>query len=283
MSNEAAKGIEMSQSVSMEQEREYEIDKLLLEPARVMLHFPLKGTKPMGVQGKREGPVLKSLIHAVLSNLPRRVKPMLDNCPTAAEKLRMVMLADQYGRTALHYASFLGYLPVCEKLISAGANSYRRDQLGRTPLHYAAIGGSEQVISLLLQQTSVQAVPHHHRSTSQARPSVSESTALSKADLRTFATTLQEMNGFIIEADLPSFRPIKAENYIDSLDLFSRTALHYAALTGNLRCIKVLCGMGANMDIKDCEQRKPEDCTEHLIIQKYLQARAHAAVHLDSE
>lgn len=208
---------------------------------------------------------------------------MLDNCPTANEKQRMVMFADQYGRTALHYASFLGYLPVCEKLISAGANYMRRDLLGRTPLHYAAIGGSELVISMLLQNTSVQVIPHHHRSTSQARPSVSEATALTKADLRAFAATLQEMNGFTIEADLPSFRPIKAENYIDSLDFFSRTALHYAVLTANLRCIKVICGMGANLYIKDCENRKPEDYAEHITIQKYLQSRTNPVNQIDSE
>lgn len=273
LGNEAAKGVEVSQSVSVVQEREYEIDKLLLQPSHPVLHFPLNGTKPMGVQGKSEGKTLKSLIHAVLSNLPRRVKPMLDNCPTAVEKARMVMLADQYGRTALHYASFLGYLPVCEKLLSAGSNFMRRDQLGRTPLHYAAIGGSEQIISLLVQRSSVPLLAHHHRAGSQARPTVSESTALSKADLRDFSATLQEMNGLVIEADLPSFRPIKPDNFIDAQDLFSRTPLHYAVLTGNLRCIKILCGLGANAGVQDCEQRRPGDCAEHQTIKKFFKSR----------
>lgn len=276
MSNDAGKGMEMSQSVSLVQDREYEIDKLLLQPTHPALRFPLKGVKLLGTQGKSEEKVLKTLIHAVLSNLPRRVKPMLDNCPTTSEKSRMVMLADQYGRTALHYASFLGYLPVCEKLLSAGSNYMRRDQLGRTPLHYAAIGGSEQVISLLIRQNSVPIIAHHHRTNSQARPSVSESTALTKADLRDFSATLQEMNGFIIEADLPSFRPIKPDNFIDAQDLFSRTSLHYAVLTGNLRCIKILCGLGANTGVQDCEQRRPEDCAEHQTIKKFFKSRVHA-------
>lgn len=267
-----------NQSVSIIPKKEYEIDKLLLKPSHSTLHFPLKS---VGMKGKTEGKSLRSLIHAVLSNLPRRVKLMLDNCGTFAEKMRMAVVVDQFGRSALHYASFLGYLPVCEKLLAAGALYFRRDHLGRTPLHYASIGGSDQVINLLTQQyhpVDKRENTHHHRTVSHPRPSIYEITTLSKSDLRDFAATLQEMNAFIMDAELPGFGLQQSDNYIDYQDQLGRTSLHYAVLTGSIRCIKILFSLGANLDILDCENRRPEDYAEHQSIRKFLKSRITMAI-----
>ena len=59
---------------------------------------------------------------------------------------------DQYGQTALHWASNEGYLEISELLTSSGADVNIRDSDGRTALHYASLYGRLEMVQLLLCQ-----------------------------------------------------------------------------------------------------------------------------------
>ncbi len=55
-----------------------------------------------------------------------------------------------YGGTALHEASWRGYLEMVEWLISKGANTNIKDHLGRIPLHWAVDSNHLDVIKILV-------------------------------------------------------------------------------------------------------------------------------------
>ena len=59
---------------------------------------------------------------------------------------------DHDGCTALHWASFRGYLEISELLTSSGADVNIRDEYGRTALHVASSHGHLEIVRLLLCQ-----------------------------------------------------------------------------------------------------------------------------------
>ena len=59
---------------------------------------------------------------------------------------------DKYGLTALHWASYRGYLEISELLTSSGADVNIRDCYGYTALHRASIYGHLEIVQLLLCQ-----------------------------------------------------------------------------------------------------------------------------------
>ncbi len=59
---------------------------------------------------------------------------------------------DEYGRTALHWASIRGYLEISELLTSSGADVNIRDMNGETALHFASVSGNLKIVQLLLCQ-----------------------------------------------------------------------------------------------------------------------------------
>ena len=59
---------------------------------------------------------------------------------------------DHYGCTALHWASYRGYLEISELLVSSGADVNIRDSDGWTALHCASINGHLKIVQLLLCQ-----------------------------------------------------------------------------------------------------------------------------------
>lgn len=48
-----------------------------------------------------------------------------------------VNFVNDYGRTALHYASLYGFAEYCKLLIDANADIHKGDYYGVTPLHWS--------------------------------------------------------------------------------------------------------------------------------------------------
>merc|ERR1712096_97353 len=64
------------------------------------------------------------------------------------EKIVDVNLADEYGRTALHYAAEFGRNEMCDALLKRGANVNAKDTIGRTPL-IVAVHNSAECVKIL--------------------------------------------------------------------------------------------------------------------------------------
>ncbi len=75
------------------------------------------------------------------------------------------------GFTALHWASFRGYLDISELLTSSGADVNIRDSEGWTALHYASVESRLEIVKLLLCQGADMSI----------RDSINERTALDRA------------------------------------------------------------------------------------------------------
>ncbi|KAM4677656.1 uncharacterized protein O3C94_009733 [Discoglossus pictus] len=61
-------------------------------------------------------------------------------------------LADQHGNTPLHYAAHANNMHRVMELLQDGANILSRNGSGLTPLHFAALGGSADMLQLLLSE-----------------------------------------------------------------------------------------------------------------------------------
>lgn len=288
-SHELTKAIDLSFSVSSVKDSDLEIDKILLKTRNSMLKFQeqrldLRRERLLRAQGaKADTRTVKTLIHAVLSKFPQLVKPMLKECQTTFERVQMINVCDQFDRTALHYACFMGSLAVCEKLLGAGGNATAKDYMLRTPLHYAVIGNREQIIEALVRHKShaeKKDFQSHQRPSFASIPRKSvqlpEAVFLSKTDLMDYAGIIQEMDSLVTELVSPSFQPtqiVDEGRFLDSQDQFFRTPLHYAALKENYSIIKLLCSLGASLDLEDCERRRAADLTDHQAIKKFMISR----------
>jgi ankyrin repeat protein len=60
-------------------------------------------------------------------------------------------IQDVYGKTALHYAAFYGWLQICTMLVEAGAKTDIPNIYSITPLHYAARGNRPEICTLLVK------------------------------------------------------------------------------------------------------------------------------------
>ncbi|XP_069687335.1 uncharacterized protein [Periplaneta americana] len=80
---------------------------------------------------------------AVLNNDIKKVKELLDNKIDVDQQ-------DEYGRTALHLASYYNHRNIAEELLTYGANLYKKDVLRCSPLDYAERSKSWGTANLLL-------------------------------------------------------------------------------------------------------------------------------------
>ena len=59
---------------------------------------------------------------------------------------------DEYGRTCLHYASFISSLPIVEYLIEKGANIEAKGYQQKAPLHVACEKGHLPIVQYLIEK-----------------------------------------------------------------------------------------------------------------------------------
>ncbi|CAI4231972.1 unnamed protein product [Auanema sp. JU1783] len=140
-------------------------------------------------------------------------------------------LHDDGGRTALHYASFLGNIESIELLIKNGAKCDARDRDGSTPLHKAAAMDKIKAVNRLLS----------------AGCKVNPKCKISQTPLHACA----------IHFSYDSARALLAKysNMIDKQDINGCTALHHAAYYGHCQLVDLFLQNGADVTIGDKKGR----------------------------
>lgn len=130
----------------------------------------------------------------------------------------------RHGLTPLILSVSGNHLCCAELLLQQGAEAKQRDAHGTPLLHRAAERGAERVIELLLA----------HGADAEAIDTASRSTALHAAAKAGNAATVQEL--------------IHRKAFLDWLDRWNRTALHWAAFYGHEDICRALLHGGASLE-----------------------------------
>ena len=75
------------------------------------------------------------------------------------KKKNLVNARNESGHIPIHLAALHSRLEAVELLIESGSDLLTQDNSGWSVLHFAASGRNEKIISLLLEQTSVDGMP----------------------------------------------------------------------------------------------------------------------------
>ena len=203
-----------------------------------------------GASGHVTGPNKGNLMHlASILGMPSLASRLLEQGVSIHTTL-------DGGHTPLHLASTEGHAKVVSVLLDAGADLEAVNDNSETPLLAASSAGYAEVVRrLLLGGASVKARNANHE------------TALLLADtLRRFA---------IVESPLPatiSGYQSSAPKIIESLlasgadpnatSLNGQTALHVAALFGDVASVQLLIQARARTDLKDTNGRTPQEMAQ---------------------
>ena len=177
-----------------------------------------------------------ALIYATISGYQKGVDELL------AVKNIEVDLRDCFSRTALIYAAQQGHNEIFAKLLAAGCDPFVRDISGKSTLQYVLESRNEiQMLSLLSYRFS---------------------------DGRTLLMQA------IIKNDLESIRiliSLATATEINARNHNGRTALFYAAITGNQLVVELLLAANADLTIQDVNGKKAIDYAKKTeIIQSLL-------------
>jgi ankyrin repeat protein len=195
---------------------------------------------------------LTSLHDAVLSSVTEAVQVLLEAGASIDAK-------DIRGKTPLHFAAERGKRDMVEILIRNKANLHARDHKGNIPLHYAALQGQEGAFKLLLpMETSLDTINIDKMCINNAairsgkiellKCLVSEHYPVDRK-LYQGKTLLHfvAMNG---TGEMIDFL-IKEGAFVDEVDDFGCTPLHYASNARKAKCILRLYHYGASLRAHD--------------------------------
>lgn len=90
--------------------------------------------------------------HEVAKLLLGGIRQKLGTFNLPFSKKAKVDLQDKYGRTALTYAVWNGYVILVQLLMKAGAKAHLRDEVDGTPLSYAFCNGNTHIIDLIAKK-----------------------------------------------------------------------------------------------------------------------------------
>ncbi|KAK1761742.1 ankyrin repeat-containing domain protein [Phialemonium atrogriseum] len=172
---------------------------------------------------------------------------------------------DSISRTPLSYACEAGRLSAVKTLLARNVDASKpevdvnsRDGSGRTALSYAAAGGYLDVVRALMAQDKVDSnIPDHDdrtpliRAAQQGHDMTAIFMAISNLDA-------EEEKVPIITEVLARITEPRAWGKVVSLDAADdcgRTALSYLAEAGNVDAVKVLCSLGARLELRDKEDK----------------------------
>ncbi len=186
----------------------------------------------------------------------------------------------QDGWTPLTVAAGEGHTDCIEWLLQHGAKLEGRSYLGRTALHHAAGNGHHSTVELLLQHKAnpnatdkygdspiILAVRNNHYETVEMLLNNNANTARSSNKNETVADIFKQqitLQGATKKGCLKIIEFL-LENGANSenRDVHGRTALHWAAATGNNSIIKLLLKYKMNVDVIDKEGKTPAVLAAH--------------------
>jgi ankyrin repeat protein len=200
----------------------------------------------VNVMGHKDNATGTALYHASWNGKLEAVRWLL------AQEGIDVNLGGQLGTSPLIMASLRGHEAAVEALITAGADVDRQNCWGYTALMQASLFGHTAIVRRLIEAgarvnrtdrngwTAIDCAQRHRR------PATVEVLLAHRAmpGTGTWATTLPSLHTRLLgPTDAPfTLSPEEAlPGVLSGTDVFGRTALHYAALTGDRAAYAVLC------------------------------------------
>ncbi|GLJ18774.1 hypothetical protein SUGI_0335250 [Cryptomeria japonica] len=159
----------------------------------------------------------------------------------------LVTARDNYGRSVLHIAAFIGHKSICQMLLSLdGLALDTKDHDGQSAVYYAVAGthDDDQVLDALLFPASSKEVPSiaDHIDSSGTTPL---HVAAAAGNIK--------MVGKLLSKRLIS-KSQQREHFVRAADVLGQTALHKAACGGHKRVVQELLDKGAHpLNDRDCD------------------------------
>ena len=199
------------------------------------------------VSGDNQEEYTKPLHQAAADGDIEQVKLLLSRGTDVNEK-------DQYGRTALHCASWKGHADVAELLINQGARiNVTTAMMASSPLHFAVMRGDRQIVELLLSKGGNINAKNRNGSTP-----LFEAMKSTAADSKEVAELLVAKGAKVpalhLAAYMGDMEKLK-QCLQDGIDInsqkdFGCTALHAAANGSKKDVVEFLISKGATVDAK---------------------------------
>jgi ankyrin repeat protein len=157
-----------------------------------------------------------------------------------------IEVRDDYDKTPLHYAAYLGHEAIVKLLLDRGADIEARDEDGQTPLHYAAHLSHEAIVKLLLDRGAA----------TEARDGYYGQTPLYFAVGRGSSEDIVKLL-------------LDRGAYVDARDICDQTPLNLAVKMGNrgaiaIVIVKLLIDRGAAIESRDCYGMAPQHHAAYL-------------------
>jgi len=212
---------------------------------------PVKESQKVEQSTEERNKLTSQLFQAIQSNNPEQAKEL-------AAQGAYVNVRTNNGDTFLTHAIKTGELPLVEALISGGADVNARDRRGSTPLHSAALGGHKEVVELLIASGA-------NVNAKDGRGNTPLDLAIQRGHIEIVKLFLQDKAGF--SAAFSS--AIQSGNNevvkliiglgvdVNIKDEYGLTPLHYAVEAGHKEIVVMLLEHNASVDIQDNAGRTP--------------------------
>ena len=180
------------------------------------------------------------------------------------------------SRTPLHHAAHLNHAHIVPILLKHGAITNIQDRSGDTPLHLAAWAGNVEALSAILSHSQNAEIDYlsgrDAYSPLWCAISASHIDAArlllkhgARVSLRSSSSGMMVLHQAAVTGQSAMCELLleKGGANVDAVDEDGQTALHYAAATGSVGCVRVLLQAGAGVDVKQSLGLTPAHWAAH--------------------